>query len=172
MAFSSLSNTLIEVGRAIKREIFTTLKDNQDDLNGRMTTLEGGANKVQIWGGIVTNASSASTLTGLAYWPAPATFTILEVKIGIFEKGSLSGTLEIDILKSVDRDPLNFVSVMTTKPSIPFVSASDYDDSTNAVIDVTKQNITQGDWLRFDVTSLPSSGIIGKFVIEVFGEIN
>ncbi len=172
MAFSSLSDTLIQVSKAIKREIFTTLKDNQDDLNTRVVTLEGGANKVQIWGGIVTNASSASSLTGLAYWPSPATFTLLEVKVGIFEKGSLAGTLEIDVQKSVDRDPLNFSSVMTTRPSIAFASASDYDDSTNGVIDVTKQTINQGDWLRIDVTSLPSSGVIGKFVIEVFGEIN
>jgi hypothetical protein len=172
MAFTTLSNTLIQVGKAIKREIFTTLKDNQDDLNTRVVTLEGGANKVQIWGGVVTNASSASTLTGLAYWPAPATFTLLEVKCGIYEKGSLTGTLEIDILKSPDRDPANFVSVMTNRPSIPFASASDYDDSTDGVIDATKQTISQGDWLRLDVTSLPSNGVLGSFVIEVFGEIN
>ena len=172
MAFSSLSDTLIQVGKAIKREIFTTLKDNQDDINTRVTTLEGGANKVQIWGGIVTNASSASTLTGLAYWPSPSDFTLLEVKIGIFEKGSLTGTLEIDVQKSPDRDPLNFTSVLSNKPTIPFASASDYDDSTDAVIDVTKQAISQGDWLRIDVTSLPSNGVLGTFVIEVFGEIN
>ncbi len=172
MAFISLSDTLIQVSKAIKREIFTRLKDNQDDLNSRVVTLEGGANKVQIWGGIVTNASSASTLTGLAYWPAPSDFTLLEVKVGIFEKGSLTGTLEIDVQKSADRDPLNFTSVMSNKPTIPFASASDFDDSTDGVIDVTKQDITQGDWLRLDVTSLPSNGVIGKFVIEIFGEIN
>ena len=172
MAFISVSDTLIQVGKACKREIFTRLKDNQDTLDQRVTTLEGGANKVQIFNGNVLNATASSTLTGLAFWTAPATFTLLDVKIGIYQKGSLTGTLEIDLKKSPDRDPANFVSVMSTKSSINLATASNYDDSTNGVIDVTKQEISQGDWLRLDVTSLPSNGVISVFSIEVFGEIN
>lgn len=172
MPFSSLSDTLIQVSKAVKREIFTTLKDNQDDLDSRVTTLESGANKVQIFNGRVRNATSASTLTNLAQWTAPSDFTLLEVKIGIYTKGTLTGTLEVDLKKSPDRDPSNFVSVMSTKPSINFATASDYDDSTNAVIDITKQEILQGEWLRLDATSLPSNGVIGTFSIEVIGEIN
>ena len=170
--FSSLSDTLILVGKAIKREIFTTLKDNQDDLNTRMTTLEGGANKIQVFNGRVRNATSAASLTKLAQWEAPSNFTLLDVRIGIYTKGSLTGTLEVDLKKSPDRNPANFVTVMSTKPSISMAGASDYDDSTNQVIDVTKQEISQGDFLQLDVTSLPTNGVIGKFWITVTGEIN
>lgn len=170
--FSTLLDGLIQVSKPLKREIFTTLKDNQDDLNARLVTLEGGANKVQVWSGPVVNATSAASLTGLTYWQAPADFTLLEVKVGIFEKGALTGTLECDVQKSPDRDPANFVSTLTVLPSIAFAGASDYDDSTNSVLDITKQDISQGDWLRFDTTALPANGVLGKWVIVVFGEIN
>ncbi len=171
MAFSSLNDTLIQVSKAVKREIFTTLKDNQDDLNSRLLTVETGANKVVVFDTIVINATSASSLTGLAYWTSPSDFTLLDAKVGIFEKGSLSGTIEFDVKKSVDRDPANFSSVFTTRPSITMAGASDYDDSTNAVFNPANDDVLQNNVLRLDITSLPSP-VIGKFSVYVIGEIN
>lgn len=171
MAFNSLLDTLIQVSKSVKREIFTTLKDNQDDLQSRLLTLESGANKVVVFDAVVVNATSASSLTGLAYWTSPSNFTLLDAQVGIFEKGSLTGTLEIDIKKSVDRDDANFSSTLTTRPSLIMASASDYDNSSNAVFNAGNQDVLQNEILRLDITSLPTP-VIGKFVVYVIGEIN
>ena len=53
MAYSSLSDTLIEVSKPTKREIFTTLKDNQDDHESRISGLEGGASKIVVFDEII-----------------------------------------------------------------------------------------------------------------------
>ncbi len=54
MAYSSLSSTLIEVAKPTKKEIFTTLKSNQDDHETRIASIEaGGASKIILFNEIV-----------------------------------------------------------------------------------------------------------------------
>ena len=170
MAFSSLSSTLIQVGKAIKAEIFSTLKSNQDDLNTRLSTVEALAEKVIVFDGIVLNASSATSLTGLGLYRVANSFTLLDAKVGVFDiSGGFTGNLEIDILKSSSADFTSGVSVFTTKPSLDFSTASSYDESTNTVFDVNNNDVVEGDYLRLDVTQLPNE-VLGRFVVYVIGE--
>ena len=49
MAFVTIPSTLIEVGKAVKKELFQTIKDNLDDHESRISGLAGGANKIQVF---------------------------------------------------------------------------------------------------------------------------
>jgi len=170
MAFETISSVLYQVGKAIRKELFTKVVGNLDDLDSRTTTLEGGASKVIIWSDRVILTNPGASLTGWDLWKCPADFTLLDAKVGIFTTAGITGILEMDIQKSVDLDPANFATVFTTKPSIDFSGASDYDESTNTVFDVGQQLVSQGDWLRLDFPSLPTP--IGGFTIQLVGEFN
>lgn len=171
MAFNSIPSSLIQVGKAITRTLFSTyVKDNLDDHESRLASLEGTAGKIVIFDELISNATSFSTLTGLAMYRAASDYTLTDCKIAIYTKGSLTGTLQIDIKVSSSTDFTSAVSVFTTKPSIAYAGASNYDESTNAVFDLTNKVISAGDYLRFDITSMPASGTLGKFNVYLIGE--
>lgn len=175
MAFTTLPDSLIQVGKSITRTLFKTyIKDNLDDLNSRLSTVEGAAGKIIVFDEIVLNAATldtGGTITGLDVFRGSASFDLIDAKVFIFEKaGITTGTLEVDFQKSSSPDFTSSVSVFTTKPSIDYSTASDYDESTNAVFDATNKSITEGDYLRFDVSSLPSDGYPAKFGIYLIGE--
>jgi hypothetical protein len=173
MARSEILAEEIEVGDALKKELFDKIKNNDDDHETRLAQLETVAKKVEVFKQLVLNAASANTMTGLAYYKADEAFTLTSATITIFEKGSLTGALEIDIKKSTTNlDSASFTSVFTTKPKITWASASDYAESSNQVFDNNKIDIEVGDYLRFDVTEMPASGILGKFILNVYGEIS
>lgn len=171
MAFTSISSSLIQVGKAITSSLFTTVKDNFDDLNARLSAVEAGASKIVLYNEIIQNAASASTFTGLDFFRVQSSFDLTDAKVYIFLKGSLTGTLEVDIQKSSTADFTSSVSVFSTKPSIDFSTASSYDESNNAVLDETNKSVSEGDYLRLDVSSLPSGGVIGSFGIYLIGEL-
>lgn len=119
----------------------------------------------------VVNGSSFSTATGLYYWESNDTFTITSAYIQIFEKGTLTGTFEVDIKKSgTNLDSSSFSSIFLTKPSINLTSASNYTKSTNQVFDTSKVNMVPGEYLRLDITQTPTGNVMSKFLITVYGE--
>lgn len=174
MAFTTIPTSIIQVGKAITRTLFSTyIKDNLDDLNSRLTTVEAAASKVIFYNEIVRNAATLSgggTVTGLDVYRVASSIDITDCKVYIFEKGSLTGNLEIDIKVSSSADFTSAVSIFTTKPKIVYSTASNYDESANAVLDATNKVLTEGEYLRVDVTELPSGGSIGKFGIYLIGE--
>jgi len=171
MAYSAITSSEIQVGKPVTASLFTKVKDNFDSHETRVLALEAINSKVIIWDFPVLNATSSSTFTGLVYWRAPFAFVLNDAKVIIYEKGSLGGTLEIDILKNTSLNPTGMTSVFTTQPSIALSGASDYDESTNAAFDGGQQSVSEGDYLRLDVTSLPTGGVIGKFNVYLIGEI-
>lgn len=173
MSFSSIPSSIIAAGKSATTTLFSLIKSNQDDLNTRLTLVEAGANKIIVFDNLVINAAtlaSGGTATGIALWRAPSNFTLTDARVYIFTKGSLTGNLEIDFKKSSTPDFTSSVSVFTTKPKVVYSTASDYEVSSNAVFDATNANISQNNFIRFDVTELPSGGSIGKFGIVLYGE--
>lgn len=171
MAFQVIDPNEIDVGDPIKKELFDKIKNSLDDHEGRIDELETGARKVGVFKFPVLNAASANSFTGIAYYRADENFTLTSGSIIIFEKGSLAGSLEIDLRKSVTNlDDISFTSVFTTRPKITMSTAVDYEESSNQVFDNTKIQINEGDYLRLDVTQLPTNGVIGKFIVNVYGE--
>jgi len=170
MAFSSLTQALIAVGKAVKKEIFQTLKDNQDDLDSRVTTFEGLAKKVIVFDDTINNAGSAATLTDLICWRVPSAMTLIDAKVVAFTIGGRTGTLELNVVNSTTADSSLGSSVFTTRPSINYGTASDFDESSNVVFDANNKDLVEGDYLFFSVTSLPTPSL-GIFKIYVIAEV-
>lgn len=170
MAFTGLPASIIQVGKAIRKEIFDILRSDIQDHEDRLTAQEGAGKKVEVFNGLVINAQSAASLTGLACYTATKDFTLIDAKVSIFEKGSLTGTLEMNIRKASSNDDTGAVSVFTTRPSLDVGAASDYDESSNTVFDSNNKEISSGDRLFLDISSLPSP-VIGKFKILLVGEV-
>jgi hypothetical protein len=171
MAFSTIASAAISVGSAIKKELWDKVKGNSDDHESRINTLEVVATKVPVIKFYVLNASAFSTATGLYYYESDINFTITNAFVRIFEKGTLTGFFEVDIKKSTTNlDGPSFVSIFTTKPKIDFSTAADYDASTNQVFDVGQISVATGDFIRFDITQAPTSGVMSKFLLTVYGE--
>lgn len=174
MAFSSVSASLYAVGKAITNGLFSTLKTNQDDLNTRLASVEATASKRIFWSTPVLGAANFSTATGIEIIRVDAAIDITSALISIYDDTTAvtSGTLEIDIVKATGAgdggDFSSSVSIFTTKPSINFATASDYDESTNQVINASNATLVEGDYIRLDVTSKPSD--LGKFFIYCIGE--
>lgn len=171
MAFSSISSAVIAVGQAIKAELWGKVKSNFDDHETRLNQVESSSSKLEIIKFYVLNGSEFSTGTGLFYWESNDTFTITSAYVQIFEKGTLAGTFEVDIKKSTtDLNSASFTTIFTTKPSIAFASVADYAKSTNQVFDPTKINMVPGNYLRLDITQMPTTSVMSKFLITVYGE--
>lgn len=173
MAFSTIPTSLLAVGKAITRNLFVTyIKDSLDDLNSRLLVSEASASKIIVFDDLVlsaANLANAGTVTGLDVYRAAAAFDLTDAKVYIFEKGSVTGNLTIDIQKSSSADFTSSVSVFTTKPSIVYSGASDYDESANVAFDASNKAVSEGDYLRLDVSELPT-GDLSKFGVYIIGE--
>jgi hypothetical protein len=171
MAYNPILSAAISIGSAIKKELWDLVQGNFSNHETRINSLEASSPKIPVIKFYVLNGSSFSMATGLYYWESNDNFTITSAYVQIFEKGSLAGTFEVDIEKSTTNlDAPAFSTIFTTKPSIAFSSASDYAKSTNQVLDPTKINIAVGNYLRFDISQMPTNGVMSKFLITVYGE--
>jgi hypothetical protein len=167
MSYSTLNSSLYAVGKAVTRQLFSTLKNNQDDLQTRVLSVEAATNKIVLFNGTISAAATFDTYTNLTVHRAQSDIDITDVKVGIFNKGSISsGTLQIDIQKASSLDFSSSASIFSTKPSLDLSTASSYDESSNAVI--SGASISEGECVRIDITSIPSG--LGSFFIYVIGE--
>ena len=170
MAFNSLNINGLDIGDPIKRSIMTTIKDDLDDLDSRTSNLETISQKVVVFNFPIINTIQSSTLTGLTLFRSSLNFTLTEAKIVVYDINGNSGTLEIDVKKLISPVLDTYSTVFTTKPSITFPTTSNYQESSNAVFDNSLKNIIVGDYLRLDITSLPS-GILAKMHVVIVGEV-
>jgi hypothetical protein len=171
MAYVTIDPASIEVGDALRKELFDTIKTDLDDLDTRVTALSTGAKKVELFKYVLLNGSAFSTATGLDYYQAIESFTVTNAEIRIFEKGALTGSIEIDVKKSTtNMDDPSFSSIFTTKPKIIYASAVDYETSTNQVFNGGQISISAGDILRLDITIAPTNGVLPKLQLIIYGE--
>ncbi len=170
MAYSAFTDSEIEVGKSIKKELWQKTADNFDDHETRIQLFEGAAKKVVVWDGLVKNAASANSLTGLSCYRASSDFTLIDAKVIWFDKTGLTGTLEMNVRKASSADDTGAVSVFTTRPSLATASDASYAESSNAIFDLNEKEISEGDYLFLDITSLPTP-VISKFKIYLIGEV-
>jgi len=172
MAFEVINAAEIEVGDPIKAELFNKIKNSLDDHETRINAQELSANRIIIFDAIILNAASASSFTGIMGGNCPQNLTLTDCYVQIYEKGSLTGAIEIDVKRNTTPNDTGMVSVFTTKPKITYSGASDYDKSTNQVFNGAQSSITAGHHLRLDITELPAGGTIGKFIVFLVGEVS
>lgn len=172
MAYTTIDPNSIEVGDPVKKELLDRIKSNEDDLDSRITNIETGNAKVPVFSYVLLNGSSFSTATGLDHYQANQAFTLTNGSFRIFTKGSLTGTVELDVKRSTtNMDNASFTSVFTTKPKITFASASDYATTVNQVFNSGQINIAVGDILRLDITAAPTNGPIPALILMFYGEL-
>lgn len=170
MAYQPINSSEIEVGKPIKKELFTKIKENFETHQTAISALALGASPVEVFNFDVVNATAAPTLTGMVHHKAFIGFTVSTVEIQIFEKGSIStGILEVDVKKNSTLDDVGMTSILSVKPSINFAVVSDYAIATGT-LNPALQEISAGEYLRLDITSLPSIPL-GKFRVIVYGVI-
>ena len=169
MAYSAVSKPA--VGDAAKKELFDGLIDNQADFQSRITTLEGSAGKIIVFDSDIFQGPQASTLTGIIFYRAPADFSITAAVLSIYDTTglSLSGTLEFDVQTAGSPDFSSSTSIFSTKPSLS--SFTSYTESSNVAIKTDgTEDIEAGDFLRLDITSIPTGDLLPRFHIHVYGE--
>lgn len=169
MAYNAFTNSEIQVGKAIKKELWQKVKDNFDDHETRLAQAIAGGSKIEIFNIDFLTGSFGNTITGVLYHEALQDMSVIEGAIQIFDKnGIVSGILSIDVKKNSTPDNTGMTSIFTTAPSINFATANDYDRSTGT-LNTSTQNVLKGEILRLDITSLPVG--LGKFRIILIGEV-
>jgi hypothetical protein len=169
MAFSTISSALIQVGKAIKKELFQTIKDDLDDLDSRTAALEVTGSFIEIIDETIYSATTAATLTGVYFYKVKQNTRITKVEVQIFDKGSISsGSVTIDLKKASTLGG-TFTSIMTTLPTINFATASNY-DSNSGVINAVLNDLVTNEFIRVDFTALPSTPL-PKCRVIVTGEL-
>lgn len=176
MAFNTIPSTLIEVGKALKKELFTIIKDNFDDHESRINSIELGANKVEVFNFEVTgfiNNYTATELTQIGTHRAASDFTLIECKLTLMnnaqgEISSSAGVLSIDLQKSSDNG-VTWATVLSGLPEIPDGTSATGSESSSVVFSTGEEEVSQDDLLRVNVTSKKDTQ--GSFLITVYGEL-
>jgi hypothetical protein len=115
----------------------------------------GGSSVVELFQ--TTLSVYGSTITGAFYFRAPKAITINNIKLTLFNKSGIStGTLEVDIKKNTTPDDVGMTSIFSAKPSRDFSTDADYSESSGTM---STSAVANGEWLRLDVTSIPSGWV-------------
>lgn len=169
MAYSTISNSDIEVGKPIKKELFDLIKSNLDDHETRLLALSGGSGKLSLINTDIDIGSNASgLLTGAFYIEVIQDCIATEGAIQFFAKSpATTGNLTVDIKKNTSTNPTGFTSLFTSAPTLSASSDPDFTRATGT-INASTQVLNIGDILRVDVTSLPVG--LQKFRLVLIGE--
>jgi len=150
MAFTVITTNEIATGESVKNTTLTKVKDNFDNLDERVTNLEGGSNAV--YPPLTFSVSGNPAKLNLPYTGFMKTtinFNIIVTGVRILtDVAGSSGSHEIDIKYS--RAGGAYTSIFTTRPSISFGAGNDT-LSTNAVLDVNEVDLNTGDIIRLDI---------------------
>jgi len=169
MAYTTINNTDIEVGKPIKKELFDRIKSNFDDHETRLLALSGGSGKLSLINhDIVIGSNASGLLAGAIYIEVVQDCIATEGAIQFFAKSpASSGSLTVDIKKNTSTNPTGFTSLFTSAPTLNAASAPDFTRATGT-INPSTQVLNIGDILRVDVTSLPVG--LQKFRVVLIGE--
>lgn len=164
MAFASITTAEVQPGEPTKSELFTKVKDNDDDLNDRLTVVEAfSAQRLPIEFAI---RGQALVVDQADIFRFNFNVTVLSARIFLVESGT-SGTLEVDIEKSTDGGG-SFSSIFATKPSVSF-GDGDYFLSTNQVFLSSPTIFDTGDFMRLNLDSVITDSRFFKVLVEVEG---
>ena len=152
MAFDPITDEEIEVGKPLKKSLFTKIQQNLAEHEQRI-----GDNSAGVAGtlplimrvngdyALMTPAQKANTLKTTF----GADVTITNIFLYIDEAGS-AGTTEIDVLSNTTSGP-SYTTLFSTKPSVAFGIGDDA-ISSNGVLDGANLSVSAGDILKLTIT--------------------
>lgn len=147
MAYNAISSLLIQAGKALKQELMSLVKDNFDDHESRLTTVEGVVNVYRPIRFRVTNYEEFVPATEVDVERIPFAMTLQGVRLLVLDAGS-AGTVEVNL--EYKRGGGAWTNILTTNPSVAF-GAGDYALSSNGVLSVT--SLQAGDLLRLNIVT-------------------
>ena len=145
-------------GETIDETWFNLLKDAIEALEAvNVLAFTGLAIDFEVFG---PSLSTESSYIGFMYHRVTQDVTVLSATLHNITAGS-AGSLQCDVQRK--RGGGAFVSLFTTKPSIPYTAGSGANSDTGtgataAVIDSTVDELLEGDILRFDMNAVQTAG--------------
>lgn len=156
MSFVAITSTEIATGKPVASSTQSQIKNNFDNHETRITSLESGS--ATAYPPIILRVNglydSLSANTGILKTTANFALTITGVRVIVDQAGS-SGTLTCDIKKSHSGG--SYTSVLSTLPSVGYASGNDA-TSTNGVVNSSTASVAAGDILRLDTTGVQTGG--------------
>lgn len=166
MAFTPIDPLTIQVGDPITSDTLNLVKTNFDDHESRLNSIEGTGGVVYIFNGDISFAGYSTSQSDVFYYKATSNFSINDFRVQLFSKdGISSGSLIIDLQKSINTNDINFNTVLSTTINFNFATDADYSEQT-ASINSSLSSITSGQVLRVKIISLPS-GFFGKILLAI-----
>lgn len=172
MAYTPINSNEIEVGDALKKELFDKIKDNFSDHETRINNFEAGSGKIDIFKFPITINSQRSSFNKIYTFVASQPMILSECYIQIMKKEinlthSFSGDIEINIRKSTTgtTEDADLVTIFTTRPKVDLDVSPNYTRSTSQVFD-TNNSLNTGDILVLDISVIPT--ILNSGVSEDF----
>lgn len=169
MAYTPINTALIEVGKPVKKEIFDTIRANQEDFNASIQGLQQ-ASTVDVFnlkfGGNLNQYSQTEIDARLPVYKAPASITLTAFSMTLLT-ASTSGTLEVDIEKSTDNGA-TFSTLLSSPVQLTGLTVGSISGSV-LWISAAAQDIAQGDLLRVRV--LGAQVDQGEFQLSIYGEL-
>jgi hypothetical protein len=154
MAFSSINTNEIATGEPVSNTTQTKIKDNFDNLDTRVTSLEGGGNT--IYPPIILSVNGAyhsmNGAKGVLKTTCNFNLTVTGVRLLIDKAGS-AGTTEINV--EYKRGAGSWTSILTTNPSVAYTEGDD-SISSNTVLDSGEVELEAGDLIRVNIVSAQS----------------
>lgn len=170
MAYTELDDALIVIGEPTKKEIFQTIKDNQESFNTDIEALKQ-TSRVTVFNCIVEGGmhlyTEAELQEFLPVFVAPLDFTMDSAVITLMDdSGSTGGDLEIMIDVSTDNGA-NWSPVLSSALTVTGTAAQSQSGALN-FIDVPSQDVSQNDMIRFRIVSTQEAQ--GAFQFTLSGE--
>lgn len=169
MAYDPVLDAWIQAGKPTKEEIFQYLKDNQESFNTDIELLKQTSQfdiiDCKIAGNI--NAYTQSEIQKrMPVFKAPIQGTITSVVLTLLET-STSGTLQVDIEKSIDNGA-NWSPLLSTPVEITGTSIGSLSGAVN-FINIAAQDFNQNDLIRIAIPGLQIGQ--GAFHCSIYGEL-
>lgn len=169
MAFITIPPTWITAGNPTKEELFQYIKDNQDSFNADIELLKQ-TSAIDIIdvsiAGFPVDYSTTELQEYMPVFKSPLTGSITSVVLTLLEP-STSGTLQIDIEKSIDNGA-NWSPLLTTPVEITGTTAGSISGAVN-FINTAAQDFNQNDLLRIVFTNAQTDQ--GAFHVSIYGEL-
>lgn len=177
MAYNEIPDSWIEVGKALKKSLFTYIRNNFIDHESRINNLETGATSVEIFNfevmGYINNYT-ASELVQIGTFKSANVLSISEIKLTLMngtsgDISSASGVLSVDIEKSEDNG-LTWNTILVSQPKIEDGVSASGSQSQEVEFVSGGEVVQENDILRVNVTSKKDTQ--GSFLITVYANID
>lgn len=145
MAFTSITSGQIQTGKPVTNTVLTTIKDDLDDLNSRVTSVEG---TVNAYAPVIFEIPGPGKIEdGAAYWRVPFNINIDGVRVAVIKAGA-SGTLTVDVEKKHGVGA--FSSILSSTITAAYSSGDLYVASGTLSVSTA----SAGDWIRVNLDTL------------------